>query len=297
MYESDGYFFVTARCFQSRLLLRPSPRVNEVIGGVLARATKIAKVEVCGFVAASSHVHLLCRARDGELSKFMGYFLSNVSKKVGRLVDWSGNFWDRRFSAEAVLDQKSLVRRLKYILAHGVKEGLVRRVGEWPGLSCVQQLLGESKRTFRFFDWAKRWKSGKLVEGGRRRWSDDWATDEELELHTLPEWQMLSHEQRRARIKRLIAVIEAEGRARFTRVMGREHVIAADPHKRRLKPERSPRPWVHASTRQARRWYMKRYASFCANFMSAVKWLRSGVLKKQAQFPAFAFAPVVAVRV
>ncbi|MFT3839205.1 MAG: hypothetical protein QM723_19645 [Myxococcaceae bacterium] len=271
--------------------------MNEVIGGVLARATKTANVQLCGFVAASSHVHLLCRARDGELSKFMRFFLGNVSKKVGRLVGWSGNLWDRRFSAIPVLDDISLRRSLKYIVAHGVKEGLVRRVEEWPGLSCVPQLLGEPKRTFRFYEWAKRWKSGKLVSGGNRRWSPSWATDEELELHPIPLWQVLPPNKRRALAKRMIAEIEAEGRAKHRRVMGAAKVEAAHPHTRKLRPDRRPYPWVHASTRLARHIYMSEYRKFVCDFRLAVKWLRSGVLSKKAEFPAFSFAPVVPVRV
>ncbi len=240
MYESDAYYFVTARCFQGRLLLRPTPQMAEVVGGVLARATKQAKVEVCGFVAASSHVHLLCRARDGELSKFMKHFLGNVSKKASRLVQWRRQFWERRFAAEQVLDHAALERRLKYILAHGVKEGLVRRVEDWPGLSCRDQLLGSSKRSFRFYEWAKRWASGRLKPGGGRRWSPAWATPEELELHPLPHWRKWTAERRQTRVRQLIAEIEAEGRAKHRKVKGRDKVIASDPHA--LRPETRTAP-------------------------------------------------------
>jgi hypothetical protein len=40
MFEEEGYYFVTSRCFQGRLLLRPSQEVNEVVGGVLAKAVQ-----------------------------------------------------------------------------------------------------------------------------------------------------------------------------------------------------------------------------------------------------------------
>ena len=38
--EEWSTFFVTARCIHSRFLLRPSPRVNKLIIGVLARAVE-----------------------------------------------------------------------------------------------------------------------------------------------------------------------------------------------------------------------------------------------------------------
>ncbi|HYO69127.1 MAG TPA: hypothetical protein VEU33_23915, partial [Archangium sp.] len=40
MLQEEGLYFVTSRCFQGRLLLRPSEEVNEVVGGVLARAVQ-----------------------------------------------------------------------------------------------------------------------------------------------------------------------------------------------------------------------------------------------------------------
>ena len=103
MYDADGCYFVTARTFQSRLLLQPTRRTREVLGGVLARAARLCGVQLYAFVAASNHVHLLCRVRDGRLSAFMQYLLANISKKAGPLVGWRGQLWERRFSAEPVL--------------------------------------------------------------------------------------------------------------------------------------------------------------------------------------------------
>ena len=39
----------------------------------------------------------------------MQYLRGNLSKTVGKLVDWSGGFWERRYSAEPVLDDTALV--------------------------------------------------------------------------------------------------------------------------------------------------------------------------------------------
>ncbi|WP_239013969.1 hypothetical protein [Archangium violaceum] len=64
-------------------------------------------------------------------------------------MDWSGGFWARRYSAELVLDDAALMGRQRYVLAHGVKEGLVDRCTEWPG---------PARRLFRWFTWTKRWR-------------------------------------------------------------------------------------------------------------------------------------------
>ena len=100
-------------------------------------------VELFAFSFASNHLHLLVRAPRGNLSQFMQYLLSNISKKVGAIVNWRGSFWEHRYSAEPVLDEEALLDRLRYILSHGVKEGLVRHCEEWPGLSCLPDLWGK----------------------------------------------------------------------------------------------------------------------------------------------------------
>ena len=98
MFQEEGYYFVTSRCYQGRLLLRPSQEVNEVVGGVLARAVKQSGgcVRLHAFTFASNHFHLLVWARGAALAGFMQYLRANLSRKVGRLVDGRGGFWERR---------------------------------------------------------------------------------------------------------------------------------------------------------------------------------------------------------
>jgi hypothetical protein len=84
MFQEEGYYFVTSRCFQGRLLLRPSVEVNEVVGGVLARAVQQSggTVRLYAFTFASNHFHLLVWARGAALAGFMQYLRANLSKDV-----------------------------------------------------------------------------------------------------------------------------------------------------------------------------------------------------------------------
>jgi REP element-mobilizing transposase RayT len=289
MYADDGVYFVTARTFQARMLLRPSPAVNDVIGGVLARAVSRFDVELYGFVFASNHMHLLVRARNGSLSAFMQYLLGNLSRKVGRLVSWTGALWERRFSAEAVLDDAALMNGLKYIIAHGVKEGLVKRVTEWPGLSCVTQLLGQHARTFRWFHWARRWTKGKLKAAGNDLLSDEWAETVELELTPPPSWASLPAEKRKRLAEKLVEIVEAEGSARPGRVIGREAVLALSPHTRPRRRKKSPRPLCHSSHFGMKREFLDTYRAFCAAYHGAAARFRRG--DWSAVFPGRAFRP------
>ncbi|OJT26009.1 hypothetical protein BO221_09245 [Archangium sp. Cb G35] len=73
MFQEEGYYFVTSRCYQGRLLLRPSVEMNEVVGGVLARAVQqsAGSVRLHAFTFASNHFHLLVWARGAALASFM----------------------------------------------------------------------------------------------------------------------------------------------------------------------------------------------------------------------------------
>jgi hypothetical protein len=50
----------------------------------------------------------------------------------------------RRYGPGATLSAEAAqVERLRYVLAHGCKEGLVERLRDWPGISVVRALLEE----------------------------------------------------------------------------------------------------------------------------------------------------------
>jgi hypothetical protein len=249
MFEEEGYYFVTSRCFQGRLLLRPGMELNEVVGGVLARALQQSHgaVKLYGFTFASNHFHLLLWARGASLASFMQHLRANLSKKVGRMVDWSGSFWERRYSAEPVLDDSALVDRLRYLLAHGVKEGLVERCAQWPGLSCLPQLVGPTRRLFPWFDWTKRWRARRTVDmsGEQGRYDGEWAEWLPLELAVLPCWEALDEEQRRREVQGLIELVEAQAREQGKVPLGERAVREQHPHTRPAHLKRSPRPLGH----------------------------------------------------
>lgn len=295
MFQDEGYYFVTSRCYQGRLLLRPSPEVNDVVGGVLAKAVQQSanSVRLHAFTFASNHFHLLVWARGAALAGFMQYLRANLSKKVGRLVDWSGGFWERRYSAEPVLDDEALVGRLRYVLAHGVKEGLVDRCAEWPGLTCLPQLLGEARRRFRWFNWTKRWskRTSEDRSTGAGRFAEEWAEPVELEVAPLPCWKGMGAEERRRAVQCLVEAVEAEAQVRNKPALGVREVREQHPHTRPQRLKRSPRPLGHASTRQALKELRERYRAFVAVFReAAARWMRGDF---SARFPLFSFPPRV----
>jgi hypothetical protein len=72
--EGGALVEVTVRTRQSRLLLRPSPVLNEIVViGVLGRAQKRYGLLCCGVVFVSTHWHALLWVEDAEqLARFSG---------------------------------------------------------------------------------------------------------------------------------------------------------------------------------------------------------------------------------
>ena len=283
-------YFVTARCCQARYLMRPSLETNEVLGGVLARAARLMDVEIFAFSFQSNHLHLLVRAPRGNLSKFMQFVMANVARKVGWLVRWRGAFWERRYSAEPVLDDEALVGRLRYILSQGVKDGLVRRSRDWPGLSSLRMLVRGSRRTFLWYGWSKRW-TARNDQASTDRFHPRWAEREMLELTVLPCWANLPQKRRARRVLELVRSAESEAEGAHERVLGRARILAQHPHHRPSQPERSPRPYCHATTAAGRRAFVEHYRAFVASFRSASLRWRHGELG--AQFPPGSVKPFV----
>jgi hypothetical protein len=245
-------------------------------------------VEVFAFAFQSNHLHLLARAPRGNLPRFMQFVLANVARKVGSLVRWDGTFWERRYSAEPVLDEESLVALLRYILSQGVKDGLVRRVRDWPGLNCLRMLLRGSARSFSWFSWSKRW-AARGQGAAKDRFHPRWAEHERLRLVALPHWAHLSQRHRARRVLELMRSVEREAEAVHEQVLGPAAVLAQNPHHRPARVERSPRPHCHAARASTRRAYIELYRAYVERFRVASAGWRRGELG--AEFPLGAFRP------
>jgi REP element-mobilizing transposase RayT len=281
-------YFVTNRTFQGRLLMTPSPRVNGLIGGVIAKALTLYDVAIHDLHFASNHFHMLATPAGHQLSAFLAYIESNIAKEVGREIGWHGAFWHRRFSAEPVLDDEALISRRRYLGAHGVKEGLVDQSEDWPGLTSLPETTRGEQRTFPWYDrsaqyWAR-----------RRGESDDenrFVTMLPLTITPLPCDAHLepSEQQRRAR-----AVLDEAQRWAWEKRDGRpslgpEAVMRQDPEAKPKRSKWSARPMCHASSRRVIEEFRRAYREFVAIFAEASEPFRRGDIS--VVFPDYSFRP------
>ncbi|MGE5232493.1 MAG: transposase [Acidobacteriota bacterium] len=283
---------VTTRTFQSRLLLRPGAALSEIILGILGRAQCLYDLQIHAFVFLSNHYHLLCSPTDPQqLASFMCFFNSNLAREAGRLHAWNGKLWSRRYQAIPVSGELAAqVARLRYLLAHGTKEGLVLTPSAWPGVHCLHALLDDAQLRGLWFDRSTEYEARRR---GLEVCAHDFATLETVTLTPLPCWHHLSAPEIRTRIAELVEGIERDAR-RLQRETGRDplgpdFVLCQNPHLEPLRSKRAPAPFVHAASRKARKALLDAYRIFLAAYRTASERLRSGDLS--ASFPSFCFPP------
>jgi hypothetical protein len=122
-----------------------------------------------------------------------------------------------------------------------------------------------------------------------------YATKETLVFAPLPCWSHLSPEQYRQRVLSLVEEIEEETALRRSRTgarpLGRDAVLAQDPHHRPAKIKRSPAPFVHAVSKAVRRQLWEAYSLVVAAYRTAADRLRAG--DRDAVFPLGCFPPAL----
>ena len=292
--EGGALVHVNCRTVQGRYLFRPGPELNEIVNGVLGQAQARHPIRICLVSVLSNHLHLLLDADDAcQLADFMEYVNTNLAKEINRLTGWGGPVFARRYHSILVsTEEKAQVAVFRYVAAQGVKEKLVAKVREWPGVHAIRAILdGEPLKGYWFSrtqEYAAR-RRGEVCE----RYA--YATEVTVQLSPLPCWKHLSSDQRKTRTASLVEDIQAEAAAERgatgSEVRGAEAVMSKDPHHRPEKLDRSPAPRFHTATRDAWRELREAYSAFVAAFRTAAAKFKAG--DRASPFPIGSFPPAL----
>ncbi len=294
MFEPSRVYEVTIRTIQGRFLLRPSKEVNDIILGVIGRGLYWhPSIRIYGFVFLSNHATWLISSEHPEqIAGFFSFVNGNISRLIGRLHDWPGRLWERSHRPIPVVDDESLVSRMKYLLAQGCKEGLVTSPKQWPGASCVNALCRQHKLTGR---WLNRdaWTKAAKRKGNAAVSKEGFSQEYEIPLTRIPCWSSLSSDAYASRIRALLRVIETEAEKSLKhlggKVVGRQAILNMSPHHRPEKIAKSPAPLCHASSKTNRITFRTMYREFVNAFRAAAQKLKTGL--HRVRFPLFSFPP------
>jgi REP-associated tyrosine transposase len=290
--QSRTLVSITNRTIQGRYLLTPGPSFDDLFLGILGRAQRIHGMDIAAVTVLSNHFHLLLIVDDAqEVASFMRDLQSKLAREVNRLTGWKGPVFERRYEMTVVTDEGyAQVERLKYVLANGVKENLVERVCQWPGVHSAEALMHGTPLQGHWLDRTRQHAARNQGEELRR---DQYVFAESVMLSPIPCWAHLPADRYRERIKTLVEEVDAEAaRARRqsgAKVLGTKAILAQDPLTRPDSVACSPAPLVHAATKAARKMFYAIYAEFVSAFRAAAEALRQG--RRDVPFPAGSFPP------
>jgi hypothetical protein len=222
-----------------------------MIRGIIARGVRKYGVDVNYFIAMGNHLRILVvPQKASQMKRFMNFVNSNIAKEAGRLHGWKEKFWGRRYRLVPVTDEpEAQVARLRYLLAHGCKENLVRKPSEWPGASALKALLNGVAVVGHWFDRTAAYRARRR---GERVGPWDHAEEESFELAPLPCWAELPAAERQEKAQALVRDIERETRERLAKEgkspLGARRIMNQHPHSEPRSTKRSPAPLVHTAS-------------------------------------------------
>lgn len=286
---------LSIRTLHGRFLLKPSSLVNIAIRGTIGRAQRMTGMRICAVVVLSNHYHMLVLPdSELQLKNFMQFVNSNIARQLGRLYGWREKFWSRRFKPIPISDEpEAQIARFRHLLEQGVKELLVEKPGDWPGVQCVHELTSGAR--YFYGTWHERTMESKVRRSGRamekigRR---NFLTTEATELTVAPFLEDLSPEERNRFFRKMVRSIErdwkerrsAEGRT----VLGKKRIERQDPLDSPEHSKHSRAPIAHAATAEVYRQMCDRYRALVRQYRLAADRLRAGL---KAQFPEGSFPP------
>lgn len=263
---------ITARTLQGRFLLRPSSRLNALIAGILSLAKECYEVRIFNLVFLSNHFHIIAAASSPRtLSDFMSFVMGNIAREAGRLHNWPGKFWDRRYRAIPIADDASLIGRMRYLFENGCKEGLVSHPSKWAGLNAVDAL---TQGTTIEGVWVNRTAICNARKGAKRNEvkEEDHTEQRELTLDPIPLWEGMSSKRRYRAAAELVADAASSAPPQTReRKREREKAAAKRPHHRPSKLKKGIAPLCHAASKAAADTFREAYRAFVAAYRAAAE--------------------------
>ncbi len=277
------FYLITRRCTQRQLLLRPDKATNNAFIYCLGEAANRFEIGVLLTVAESNHHHTVIFDRHRNMPAFIEHFHKLFARSQNALRGRCENFWSSEdASVVRLVEPEDVIAKLVYTATNPVKDRLVERVHQWPGVRAYPDFLARrplrATRPLHFF----------------RRGPDAEMPDEVvLPLVIPPELGAESEVVRtvRERVETIERAMAEERRRTGARVMGRGSILAqswdscpvtAGANPANQEPRRSLRPRFAAQNTASRIDALRRYRLFLDAYDNA---RQSWLAGRNAAFP------------
>lgn len=150
------FYLVTRRCTQRQFLLRPDASTNNAFIYCLGEAAQRFGIDVLLVTAMSNHYHAVVYDRDGVLPRFTEHFHKMLAKTLNAARGRWENFWSsEQVCVVRLAERTDVLNKLAYVAANPVKDHLVERAHQWPGVNGFKALLSgrplRARRPAHFF--------------------------------------------------------------------------------------------------------------------------------------------------
>ena len=281
------YYLVTTRCHQARFFLRPDPELNDVVLEWLARAQRaFPNLRLHGVCAMSNHLHLVVHDQGGELAAWASFFLGNLARAVNRLRKRSGTFFERRYSAEPILDDEALIDRIVYVVTNPVKAALCKRASQWPGVVLWARAGAPTEHDVSWIDREARRRAIATAPKVDRAEAE--RIQGQLRIDPLPQQGAGSSGDLEEAIRSREQELESQRRIERRALLPFAKILTQSWHAAPRSPKRAPRPLCHASDPALRRAFIESFRDFTALFREAAERLKRGA---RAAFPDWSYPP------
>ena len=136
-------WFVTARTERREMRLKPTPEMTAAFAVAFCDAAERYGIEPTAVHVASNHYHAVLFDPLGRISDFLKDVHCLVARFGNAVENARVKFWDGQSSdVRELADAQAVVSRVAYVLANAVKDRLVQRLEDWPGLKTRVEDIG-----------------------------------------------------------------------------------------------------------------------------------------------------------
>lgn len=150
------FYMLDRNCLLRMFLLKPSPETNNALIYCLGCAAARCNVDILLPYAASNHTHIVLFDRDGRISEFMEYFHKLFARcQNARLGRWESLWAPEEPCLVRLLDRQAVINKLIYAASNPVKDMLVEKAHQWPGVNGYTNFVNRkplhARRPHHFF--------------------------------------------------------------------------------------------------------------------------------------------------
>jgi hypothetical protein len=290
----DVASFLTTRARKSELWLVNNRDLEEAILGYAARYATRYEVKLYALAMEGNHIQKTAEFPNANRAFYMRDFNSAVARAVPRYQPDhpGGPVWERRYSAEYIVENLDIEDRFFYTVLQAVNDGLVDDIRDYPGYNCFEDAITGTERQYKVVRWkeyndAKRWKKNVCI--------DDFTELHTLKYERIPGYEKLSQIEyasmmRRKLKKRTAAIIRArKGKPSVGAARLKEVKPGARPKKTKKSGPRDHRPRVHAKCPKSRSRGLDWYFLIYFEYKECSKRYRAG--EEGVVFPAGTYKP------